>query len=336
MKHTKIAAASVLALGALFSSSAFADIPPPSSNDTVDSMEVNAASVSAIFNLQTLKSAQSLSNDCAFGESGQACVSLLLAGADSRQLDATSGGLVLGFKSNNGFRFGAYIEQARESQDLVGGVTLKKGDPGYGVFAVWSNGEEGSALHVRAAAHMGNVFVETTRDGGDFAEDGFGVSDIKTTSAQLELIKDYALNDQWTISPYVGFRETQNKRVAYTELSNSADFPLTYSELKQNIQTVSAGATLTLNVLSSTQFALSAGVEEDVKNSINAYAGSHPQNLDASLDLASEKRKIKTVAFSFKQGISSSETIGFSVIQRKVKWAPEAVLSGSIQYSKSF
>ena len=336
MKHTKIAFASVLTAGALFSSSAFAE-PIPTANDTFDSMQANAGAVAHVFNLQSLKSAQSLTNDCASAEAGQACVSLLLAGADTHQLDATTGGLVLGFKSNNGFRFGAYVEQARESQDLVGGVHLKKGDPGYGVFAVWSHGEEGSAMHIRAAAHTGNVFIETTRD-GDFAEAGFGASDIKTTAVQLDLTKDYALNDQWTISPYVGYRETQNKRMAYTELSNSADFPLTYSELKQNIQTVSAGVTLTLKVLTSTQFALSAGVEEDVKNSINAYGGSHPNpSFDAaSVDISSDKHKIDTVAFSFKQGISNSESIGFSVIQRKVKWNPDAMLSGSVQYSKSF
>lgn len=334
MKHHKIALASVFALGTLFSSQAFAD---PSQADTQASMQNNAAALDLVFGMQNLKSAQSLARDCSFGDAGQACVSLVVDGVDIRERRSAMGGVVLGYKSNDNFRFGAYIDQTRQTKVPFGGLTMKKGDPSLGLFALWSQGEAGSAWHVRAAANVSNILIETNRDDDDTAEAGQGFSDVKSTSYQLDLIKDYALNSQWTFSPYVGYRETENKRLAYTELS-TVDAPLTYSALKQNIQTVSAGATLTLNLFTSTQFALSAGVEEDVKNHIDDYAAFSIGDRvdDVSLAGVSEKRKIKTVGFAFKQGISSSETIGFSVIQRKVKWEPEAMVSGSIHYSKSF
>ena len=331
MKHSKIALASVLAMGSLLSTNALAE-----PENVSGSMQVNASALNEIFNLQNLKATQGLTNDCTFGAGSKVCVGVLASGADTHTLDAVTGGLVLAFQSSPNFRFGAYAEQARESQDRLGNVALKKGDTGFGVFAAWSSGEPGSELHVRAAANMGNVFIETTRD-GDLAEPGLGYSDVKSTSYQVDLIKDYALSTYWTVSPYVGFRENQNKRAAYTELNQAfVSFPLAYSDLKQNIQTVSAGLTLALNVFNDTQFALSAGVEEDVKNRVDAYSASNRNgDYEVSVGVA-EKRKIETVGFSFKQGISSTDSIALSVTQRKVQDMPEPMVAGSIRYSKSF
>jgi len=42
------------------------------------------------------------------------------------------------------------------------------------------------------------------------------------------------------------------------------------------------------------------------------------------------------VGFSFKQGISSTDSIALSVTQRKVQDMPEPMVAGSIRYSKSF
>jgi hypothetical protein len=332
MKHSKIALASVLALGSLLSTHVWAD------DDVPGSMQANANALNEIFNLQNLKSTQGLTNDCSFAADSKVCVGVLATGADTHTLNAAAVGLVLAFQSSPNFRFGAYADQAHESQEQLGGITLKKGDPGYGLFAVWSLGEEGSALHIRAAANTSNVFIETTRD-GDLAEPGLGYSDIKSTSYQVDLIKDYALNEQWTISPYLGYRENQNKRMAYTELTQvgSVDSPLAYADLKQKIQTVSAGVTLGLKLMTNTHFSLSAGVEEDVRNRIDAYSATSTRisDIDALGGIA-EKRKIKTVGFSFKQGLSSTDSLAFAVTQRKIKEVTEPLVSGSIQYSKSF
>jgi hypothetical protein len=306
-------------------------------------MGINSGGVDEIFKYQNLKSIQSLSRDCAYTQAGQSCVSLFASGADSGQLDSAMGGLLLALSPNKNFRLGGYLEQSKKSQDSSGDVAQKQGDPAYGFFAMWSQDPDGSGMHVRAATNVSNVFIETSRVD---TQTNRGLSDIQSKSFQLDLIKDYAFSNNWLISPFVGYRELNNKRMAYVEFLNSNNVPpnlntpLSYKELKQNIQTISLGATLAVKVATNTKFALTAGVDEDVKNKIGDYSAvsrREGDNVETVVDRgAVSKQKINFLSFSMNHQINDTSTLGFSINQRKLDKSSDEMVFGTIQFAKSF
>jgi hypothetical protein len=254
------------------------------------------------------------------------------------------GGLLLALSPSKNIRLGAYLEQSKKSQDSSGGVAQKQGDPAYGFFAMWSQDPDGSGMHVRAATNVSNVFIESTRV--DNLTTNRGLSDIQSKSFQLDLIKDYAFSNNWLISPFVGYRELNNKRMAYVEFLNSNNVPpnlntpLSYKELKQNIQTISLGATLAVKVATNTKFALTAGVDEDVKNKIGDYSAvsrREGDNVETVVDRgAVSKQKINFLSFSMNHQINDTSTLGFSINQRKLDKSSDEMVFGTIQFAKSF
>jgi hypothetical protein len=268
---------------------------------------------------------------------GKSCVSLFASGADAAQLDTAMGGLLLAFSPSNNFRLGAYFEQSKKPQDNSGGVAQKQGDPAYGFFAMWSQDPDGSGMHVRAASNVSNVFIETTRNDGSL---NVGLSDIQSKGFQLDLIKDYAFANKWVISPFVGYRELNNKRLAYDEFLADSNTPLSYSELKQNIQSVSLGATLAVKVSTNTKFALTAGVDEEVKNKIGNYSAllSRDVNrIENSIERGVvDKQKTNFLTFSMNHEINATSAIGFAINQRKPNGSSDEMVFGTIQFVKNF
>jgi hypothetical protein len=325
----------------LLLSAGYAGLLSAAADDSVsDSMIRNSAGVDQIFKFQNLKSIQSLSRDCAYTQAGQSCVSLFASGADSGQLDSAMGGLLLALSPNKNFRLGGYLEQSKKSQDSSGGVTQKQGDPAYGFFAMWSQDPDGSGMHVRAATNVSNVFIETTRL--DNQTTNLGLSDIQSKSFQVDLIKDYAFSNNWLISPFVGYRELNNKRMAYVEFLNS-NTPLSYKEIDQDIQSFSFGATLAVKVATNTKFALTAGVDKDVKNKIGNYSAVSTRSaidtppIETVIDRgAVSKQKINFFAFSMNHQINDTSTLGFSINQRKLDKSSDEMVFGTIQFAKSF
>lgn len=333
MKKVNFIFKSILLLGV--GSTALSTAAEPFSN-TVGSMEINSAGVDQIFKLQNLKSIQSLSRDCAYTQAGKSCVSLFASGADSGQLDSAMGGLLLALSPSKNFRLGAYLEQSKKSQASTGGVAQKQGDPAYGLFAMWSQDPDGSGMHVRAASNVSNVFIETTRID---ELSNRGLSDIQSKSFQLDLIKDYAFANKWMISPFIGYRDLSNKRMAYVEFLDS-NTPLSYNEVKQNIQSVSLGATLAVKVSTNTKFALTAGLDEEIKNKIGNYSaisnresGIEPYVIERG---AVAKHKTNFLTFSMNHEINSTSMLGFSLSQRKSDEFTDKLVLGTVQFSKSF
>jgi hypothetical protein len=322
----------LLGVGSTALMSAAQSVPNP-----VGSMEINSAGVDQIFKFQNLKSIQSLSRDCAYTQAGKSCVSLFASGADSVQLDSAMGGLLLAFSPSKNFRLGAYIEQSQNSHYSTGGVAQTKGDPAYGFFAMWSQDPNGSGMHVRAANNVSNVFIETTRIDG---LSNRGLSDIQSKGLQLDLIKDYAFASNWVISPFIGYRELNNKRLAYDEFLADSNTPLSFSELKQNIQSVSVGATLAVKVSTNTKFALTAGFDDEVKNKTDNYSAISNRALKPLQNVIERgpvsKEKINFLTFSMNHEINDTSVIGFSINQRNSDRSSDEMVSGTIQFTKSF
>jgi hypothetical protein len=310
----------------------------PSVSDTLASLRPNAFALRNAFNLQSAKIAQGLTYDCTVYNQKNICVSFAGSKSDGKGFDATTGALIIAHKPTNNFRFGGYIDQSFGSS-TSGGLTTKNGNPGFGAFAVWSQNADGSGVQVRTAAIVGKVDIETTRVTGEdsSAEAGFGKSNIKSQGFSLEVSKDYALSSMWTARPYVGYRKTTNKRAEYTE-TDAVVFPLTYGSLKQNTDTVTAGATFAHTLSAKTTMFLTAGIEHDLKNSIGRYAATSPgiDDID-SIDMGSNKTKIRpTVSFALNHDIDKTQRIGVSLTHRKEAFASGSTTSAFLQYSKGF
>jgi hypothetical protein len=331
MKNLNFAVKTLLALSVGYSTLSMA------APDDLE-MTKNSSRLDQILTLQNLKSVQSLSRDCLLTETHKTCVSLFASGADTQQIDSAMGGVMVAFRPSANFRLGAYLEQAKESGTSSGGVSLKKGDPGYGLFATWSQDPDGSGMHVRAAANVGNVFIETTRIGTDL-KPHVGFSDIQSQSFQIDLIKDYAFGGKWVLSPYIGYREIRNNRLAYVELLQEENLPRSYSELKQDINSISVGASVAFKVSPSTKLALAAGVDKDVKNKIDPYASTATRSNDNVQNLSRDgvvKQKINTLSLSLNHQLNNTSVLGFSVTQRKLDNFTGEMVFGSIQYARSF
>jgi len=313
----------------------------PSAADTLLSLRLNALALRNAFNLQSAKIAQGLTYDCSVFDVNNICVSFVGTKSDGEDgLDNTTGALILAHKPTANFRFGGYVDQTFGTTDS-GGLKVKRGSPGYGLFGVWSQNADGSGIEVRAAANYGTVDVETTRipEVGSTAEleRGFGTSDIKSNGLQLEISRSYALNSRWSARPYVGYRQTTNKRAAYTE-SSGAEFPLTYASLKQDTQSVLAGVRFAGLIAQGTVLSLSAGLEHDIKNDVDRYTATNPDIVDIdSIDMESGKKKTRpTVSLGLTHDIDKTQRIGFSVTHRKEAFESASTTSGMIQYSKGF
>ena len=277
-----------------------------------------------------------MSYDCTVFDANNICVSF--AGTRSNGdngFDATTGALIIAHRPTANIRFGAYVDQNIGTSDS-NGLKVKRGSPGYGLFGVWSQSTDGLGTQVRASANSGKVDIETTRLAIDTAEAGVGQSNIKSNGVQVEVSQGYALNNQWTTRPYVGYRQMTNKRAAYTE-SATVNFPLTYAGLKQTTESILAGVRFIGKLTPQTSLTVSAGVEHDVKSSVDDYKATETDIGDISLSMAEDKKKNRpTASLGVVHSIDKTQTIGLSVVHRKEVLKSGNTTTGMLQYSVGF
>jgi hypothetical protein len=192
---------------------------------------------------------------------------------------------------------------------------------------------------VRAAANVGNVDMESTREAFETAEAGFGRSNIESSGVQLEISKGVAINSTWGARPYVGYRKTTNTRAAYVEQeTDDVTAPLSYSSLKQNVETLSAGVTFAHTEFAKTSMFLTAGVDHEAKNRFDRYqATSEAIGEIDSIDLNEDKRKTY-LAFSMavNHDFDKNQRLGVTLNHRKQVSASGSVTSAMVQYAKGF
>lgn len=315
--------------------------PPtgPSAEDTLASFRPNAVALRNAFNLQSAKIAQGLSYDCSVFDIRSVCISFVGSRSKGENgLDNTAGALILAHRPNENFYFGAYSDQTFGSSNS-GGLNVKRTSPGYGLFGVWSENADASGIQVRIAANYGATDLETTRTAVDTAEGGFGKSEIKSNGVQLEISRHYDLSSVWSARPYLGYRQTRNKRASYSEsLSDEVKAPLTYSSLKQETETFLLGVGVTHFFSGQTFVTLAAGVEHDIKNDVDPYVATNEDigEID-SINMEGGMKKNRPVfSLGFVHYVDRTQRIGFSITHRREAFESASTTSGMIQYSKGF
>ncbi len=310
----------------------------PSGQDTRLSMTNNAIALKQAFNLQSAKIAQGLNFDCTVFDQQNTCVSFIGTRADGQGFDANVGALILAYQPTHQFRFGSYIDQSFGSSS-AGGLTMKRGNPGYGLFGIWSESNAGIGLQLRLAMNADKIDIETQRDAIGSAESGFGKSDIRSHGFLFEVSHGFALNPDWIARPYVGFRKTTNIRGGYIEeASTSVSAPLSYQRVKQNTETLITGLTFGHRFSANTSLSLTGGVEYDLHHRVDDYEAVNQAigSVD-SIVLDANKRLTRPMAsFSVNHMIDNIQRIGVMFLHRREAFESATTNSVFVQYSLGF
>lgn len=254
----------------------------PSAANTQQSLVNTAAALQNIFTLQNAVLANSLSYDCALFEKNNICISTggrNTAVQAANGLNNTSGLLIAAYRPHPNYRIGTYVDQNLSVNNAGSTVSLGNNTPLIGLFGAWNQRLDGTGAEIKVSAAYGQKNINVTRAvvGSDAtaSEPGSGGSKLNSRGTQLTAKYGFATTPQVIISPYAGFRYTQNNMGGYTEgASSSVTAPLSYAALNTNATTALAGVGAAYRLIPKGTIFASAGVESDTKTNNGTYSAS--------------------------------------------------------------
>jgi hypothetical protein len=254
----------------------------PSAANTQQSLVNTAAALQNIFTLQNAVLANSFSYDCALFEKNNICISTggrNTAVQAANGLNNTSGLLIAAYRPHPNYRIGTYVDQNLSVNNAGSTVSLGNNTPLIGLFGAWSQRLDGTGAEIKVSAAYGQKNINVTRAvvGSDAtaSEPGSGGSKLNSRGTQLIAKYGFAATPQVIISPYAGFRYTQNNMGGYTEgASSSVTAPLSYAALNTNATTALAGVGAAYRLIPKATIFASAGVESDTKTNNGTYSAS--------------------------------------------------------------
>lgn len=239
----------------------------PSAQATQSSINNVAGNLGNAMNLQASTVQNGLGNDCnLFGATGS-CVSINLSQTASAGGDLQSGGVTLGKRINDNWRFGVFTNSPFNSTS-VGEIGVKS-NTAYGGYVGWNKNVDGKGLGVTASVAQGNGSMKILRNG---PEAGAGTSNTDTKAYQLRANYAIPVLETVTVTPYVGVRRTETTASGYTE--QGPVFPLTVNATSQSSTDIIAGASVNKQLTDRLSANLSAGVIQRISQTNAAFAGS--------------------------------------------------------------
>ena len=254
----------------------------PSAANTQQSLVNTASALQNIFTLQNAVLANSLSYDCALFEKNNICITTggrNTAVQAANGLNNTSGLLIAAYRPHPNYRIGTYVDQNLSVNNAGSTVSLGNNTPLIGLFGAWNQRLDGTGAEIKVSAAYGQKNINVTRAvvGSDAtaSEPGSGGSKLNSRGTQLTAKYGFAATPQVIISPYAGFRYTQNNMGGYTEgASSSVTAPLSYAALNTNATTALAGVGAAYRLIPKATIFASAGVESDTKTNNGTYSAS--------------------------------------------------------------
>lgn len=256
----------------------------PPADYTQQSLVNTSQVLQGTFALQNSILNSSLGYDCnLFGPNG-ICISTggRSTAVQAEGINNTSALLIAAYKIHPKVRIGAYADQNLSNQG-PGTVILGNNTPLLGMFAAWSQRNDGTGFEVKGALAYGQKTATVTRSVVVTSEPGSGSSNLNTQGAQLVGKYGFAVRPQTMLSPYAGLRYSQTNMGGYTEgTSATVTAPLTYQALNTNATTLLAGASASHQLNPKTTMFASAGIESDTKIANGSYSGNNPNIADLS------------------------------------------------------
>ena len=238
----------------------------PSAGATQASINNVASSLGNAVNLQSANVTNSLGNDCnLFGDTGS-CVSVNLSQIAAAGGDLNTGGITVGKRINDNWRFGLFTN-APFNSTTVGTIGVKS-TAAYGGYVTWNKNANGTGLGITTSAAQGNGSMNITRNG---PEAGVGTSSTGTTAYQIKGTYAVPVTETVTVTPYVGIRQTQTSISGYTE--QGPVFPLTVNGTNQNATDAIAGVAVSKQLTENLSANVGAGVIQRISQTNATFTG---------------------------------------------------------------
>jgi hypothetical protein len=300
--------------------------------DTQQSLVESAHALRSVFNQQSTVVNNSLNYDCTvFSENG-ICISGggRLATTNNITGASTNTLLVAAWKVLSNTRVGAYVDQNVPTSS-VAGISMNK-NPMYGIFGVWNESPDAMGYEVRLSTSFSNQNLTQTRNVVGTSEAGAGSASL--TSQAISGVVSYAMpvtDSNWIASPYAGVRKTRINRSGYTE-TNAVTAPLTYSDLNQEITTVSAGIRTNFKFSDKLHLLGNVGIEKNVGSSISTLNSTGVTGListDFSANYA-KTRPVGSVGVSY--AVTKDQRISLIAVYRKEAFQSSGSTTSFLMY----
>jgi len=304
--------------------------------DTNNSLLQTANALQGQFGNQQNAVITGLTYDCNLFGKNNVCIST--GGRNTLNSDPTintvSALLIGGYRINNAFRVGAYLDQNLSATSPNGITNMSNSTPMGGVFGVWNDKADGTGLEVKTSLGYNSKDMTVTRPIVGISEAGSGATNLTSLGAAINFKYGIELGNKAIVSPYAGLRYTTTKMAGYTEsASSSVLYPLAYSSLSMNATTALAGIGATYKLDEKWSFIGSGGVEADTRTSVGSYtvtnyAGLNPVTLNPT---PNNVRPTATLAAYY--AVDKNARIGLTGMYRQDSFTGMSSTTGLITYT---
>ena len=291
--------------------------------------------------LRTSSMALMMDYDCrAFGQHNT-CISF---GGRYGDLNASAnegaGILTLAYRLSPSVRIGAFIDH-RVTQSKPAGINYSDDTPSVGAFVAYDDRGNGTGAQGKLTAvyNTGKVGVTRLASSGN-TEAGSGRSSLTSYAVGAELGWGFKVNEGWVATPYAGLKHTSSKLGSYAESQTaSVEFPISYADYGQRLTTATAGARIDGRMTERVSLALAAGVERDLRSTMDAYAGTSdiPGLTSFSLSTnanSNRNRMTGTAALSYQIAAHQRVTAGMNV--RENAFVTQPTRTAQMTYEMAF
>ena len=307
--------------------------------DTNNSLLQTANALQGQFGNQQNAVITGLTYDCNLFGKNNVCIST--GGRNTLNSDPTintvSALLIGGYRINNAFRVGAYLDQNLSATSPNSITNMSNSTPMGGIFGVWNQKTDGAGLEIKTSLGYNSKGMTVTRPVVGTSEAGSGSTNLTSQGAAINFKYGIELGNKAIVSPYAGLRYTTTKMAGYTEgASSSVLYPLAYSSLSMNATTALAGIGATYKLDEQWSLMGSGGVEADIQTSVGSYtatnyAGLNPVALNPT---PNNVRPAATLAAYY--AIDKKSRIGFTGMYRQDSFNGMSSITGLITYAISF
>lgn len=304
--------------------------------DTNNSLLQTANALQGQFGNQQNAVITGLTYDCNLFGKNNVCIST--GGRNTLNSDPTintvSALLIGGYRINNAFRVGAYLDQNLSATSPNGITNMSNSTPMGGIFGVWNQKTDGAGLEIKTSLGYNSKDMTVTRPVVGTSEAGSGSTNLTSQGAAINFKYGIELGNKAIVSPYAGLRYTTTKMAGYTEgASSSVLYPLAYSSLSMNATTALAGIGATYKLDEQWSFMGSGGVEADTQTSVGSYtvtnyAGLNPVTLNPT---PNNVRPTATLAAYY--AVDKNARIGLTGMYRQDSFTGMSSTTGPITYT---
>ena len=309
----------------------------PSSADTDASLLTVASNLKGVINYQNSSLNHSLNYDCSYFGKSNSCMSSSVRNSNTKDNDSQSVAIIGSTKIGDHVRVGGFID-GTVNKDHNFNMKLNSNSPMFGAFTRFNQYDQNFGLKGGVSAGYINQDLKSTRVVTGTSEPGTGTSNLTTKGIQAEIQYGIDATSFLTVSPYVGYRNTQTTRDKYTEeTSSTVTTPLTYNKIKQTEETAFVGIELKSHFHTTDKFAtLNLGYEHAAKFSIDnlstsGVSGTSDVNLGSNID---KTRPI--IMASLNQDLGTSGRLSLNFDRRQQVYSPTNSTNVALQYAVGF